>query len=84
MQLDKKVSAGEVKFVLARAIGRVEYGQKVPTTLLEKVLTTLAGRKPGEGTEGTKVTKRKFGKNKKIGTKISKSAICNPQSAIST
>jgi 3-dehydroquinate synthase len=38
MKLDKKVSAGEVKFVLARKIGRVEYGQKVPGSLLEKIL----------------------------------------------
>jgi 3-dehydroquinate synthetase len=30
MKLDKKVSAGEIKFVLARKIGAVEFGQKVP------------------------------------------------------
>ena len=30
MQLDKKVSGGEVKFVLARRIGAVEFGQQVP------------------------------------------------------
>ena len=29
MKLDKKVSAGEIKFVLARKIGAVEFGQKV-------------------------------------------------------
>jgi 3-dehydroquinate synthase len=34
MQLDKKVSGGEIKFVLARSIGRVEFGQKVPASLL--------------------------------------------------
>ncbi len=28
MRLDKKVSGGEIKFVLARRIGRVEPGQK--------------------------------------------------------
>jgi 3-dehydroquinate synthase len=38
MQLDKKVTAGEVKFVLAKAIGRVEYGQTVPLALLESTL----------------------------------------------
>jgi 3-dehydroquinate synthase len=30
-KLDKKVSAGEIKFVLAKKIGQVEYGIKVPT-----------------------------------------------------
>jgi 3-dehydroquinate synthase len=30
MKLDKKVSGGEIKFVLARQIGKVEFGQKVP------------------------------------------------------
>jgi 3-dehydroquinate synthase len=34
MRLDKKVSAGEVKFVLARRIGAVEFGHKVPAALL--------------------------------------------------
>ncbi len=38
MRLDKKVSSGEVKFVLARRIGEVEFGQKVPEPVLEKVL----------------------------------------------
>jgi 3-dehydroquinate synthase len=38
MQLDKKVSAGEVKFVLAKKIGRVVWGQQVPATLIEQVL----------------------------------------------
>jgi 3-dehydroquinate synthase len=38
MRLDKKVSAGEVKFVLARSIGRVEWGQKVPMKLVEEAL----------------------------------------------
>ncbi|HWX23049.1 MAG TPA: 3-dehydroquinate synthase [Candidatus Binatia bacterium] len=38
MKLDKKVSAGEIKFVLARRIGRVEIGQKVPAELLERIL----------------------------------------------
>jgi 3-dehydroquinate synthase len=38
MKLDKKVSAGEIKFVLAKKIGRVEFGQRVPSSLLERVL----------------------------------------------
>ena len=38
MQLDKKVSGGEVKFVLARKIGRVEFGHKVPAPMLEAVI----------------------------------------------
>ena len=40
MRLDKKVSAGEVKFVLARRIGQVEFGRKAPPALVEKVLAT--------------------------------------------
>jgi 3-dehydroquinate synthase len=39
MKLDKKVSNGEIKFVLARHIGKVVWGQCVPTTAIEKVLT---------------------------------------------
>ncbi len=38
MQLDKKTSAGQVKFVLARKIGQVEFGQKVPAALLLNIL----------------------------------------------
>ena len=38
MQLDKKVSGGEVKFVLARKIGKVAWGQKVPAALIDEVL----------------------------------------------
>jgi 3-dehydroquinate synthase len=45
MQADKKVSAGEIKFVLARRIGRVEPGHKVPAALLEKVLAPPASRR---------------------------------------
>ena len=40
MKLDKKVSAGEIKFVLAEKIGKVGWGQKVPQVLIEEVLTT--------------------------------------------
>ncbi len=39
MLLDKKVTAGEVKFVLASALGRVEPGHKVAADL---ILETLA------------------------------------------
>jgi 3-dehydroquinate synthase len=38
MKLDKKVSGGEIKFVLAHKIGRVEYGQSVPLELLKEIL----------------------------------------------
>jgi 3-dehydroquinate synthase len=38
MRLDKKVSAGELKFVLARRIGKVEFGHSVPADLIEKAL----------------------------------------------
>ena len=42
MRLDKKVSAGEIKFVLARRIGNVEYGTKVPAGEIEAVLDAIA------------------------------------------
>jgi 3-dehydroquinate synthase len=42
MRLDKKVSAGEVKFVLARSIGRVEFGQSVPSAAVTQALRTLS------------------------------------------
>jgi 3-dehydroquinate synthase len=38
MALDKKVSGGEIKFVLAGKIGSVKWGQKVPSELIEKAL----------------------------------------------
>lgn len=38
MQLDKKVSGGEVKFVLAKRIGQVEPGHAVPLPLLDQSL----------------------------------------------
>lgn len=38
MSLDKKVSDGEVKFVLAQKIGSVQYGLSVPAENLRKVL----------------------------------------------
>ena len=38
MKLDKKVSGGEIKFVLAAKIGKVVWGQKVPGALIDGVL----------------------------------------------
>jgi 3-dehydroquinate synthase len=38
MRLDKKVSGGEFKFVLASRIGRVEYGHRIPMSLIEEAL----------------------------------------------
>jgi 3-dehydroquinate synthase len=45
MRLDKKVSGGEIQFVLARRIGKVESGHKVPMALITKVLQNT-GRTP--------------------------------------
>lgn len=39
MRLDKKAKDGEVKFVLARRIGKVEFGQKVPMQAIEPALS---------------------------------------------
>ncbi len=41
MQLDKKVSAGEIKFVLARKIGRVEFGYKIPMPVVQTTIDNL-------------------------------------------
>jgi len=41
MQLDKKVTDGEIKFVLARRIGQVEFGRAVPASTLEEVLNSF-------------------------------------------
>ena len=38
MNLDKKVVGGEIKFVLARKIGSVEFGHRVPAAMIEKAL----------------------------------------------
>jgi len=40
MRLDKKVSAGEIKFVLARRIGKVEFGHDVPRSVLSEILNS--------------------------------------------
>ncbi len=42
MRLDKKVSGGEVKFVLARGIGDVIWGQRVPDEAIHEVLDAVA------------------------------------------
>ena len=42
MSLDKKVSGGEVKFVLAERIGKVVWGQRVSTTLINAALDKIA------------------------------------------
>lgn len=39
MKLDKKVSGGEIKFVLAEEIGKVLWGQSVQEKLIERVLS---------------------------------------------
>jgi len=43
MRLDKKVSGGEIKFVLAKKIGRVVWGQQVSEARIGKCWTKLAG-----------------------------------------
>lgn len=42
MKLDKKVSGGEIKFVLATRIGEVAWGQRVPDALVHTVLDEIA------------------------------------------
>jgi 3-dehydroquinate synthase len=39
MRLDKKVSGGEIKFVLAEKIGKVRWGQQVPDKLIAEALS---------------------------------------------
>ena len=41
MRLDKKVSGGEVKFVLAKRIGETTWGQKVPEQVIHETLNSL-------------------------------------------
>ena len=38
MRLDKKVSDGRIKFVLARRIGEVQWGENVPDELIRETL----------------------------------------------
>ncbi len=44
MRLDKKVSGGEIKFVLARKIGRVEFGQRIAMPLVNNAIDKMAGK----------------------------------------
>jgi 3-dehydroquinate synthetase len=41
MKLDKKVSGGEITFVLAKKIGKVAWGRKVSADLINRVLGSL-------------------------------------------
>ena len=40
MKLDKKVSGGEIKFVLAKRIGKVVWAQRVPQALIEQAVNS--------------------------------------------
>jgi 3-dehydroquinate synthase len=42
MSLDKKVSNGQVRFVLAQRLGKVQWGQPVPSASLDHILSSLA------------------------------------------
>lgn len=42
MRLDKKVSDGEVKFVLARRIGKVEWGHRVPVETIREAIAAVS------------------------------------------
>lgn len=42
MRLDKKVSGGEVKFVLARRIGEVEHGHSVPDAAIKEAIERVS------------------------------------------
>jgi len=42
MRLDKKVSDGEIKFVLAERIGKVAWNQRVPATVIHGALDEIA------------------------------------------
>jgi 3-dehydroquinate synthetase len=46
MKLDKKVSDGQIRFVLADAIGRVRFGVPVPPSEVESVLLAARRRPP--------------------------------------
>jgi 3-dehydroquinate synthase len=45
MKLDKKVSRGEIRFVLAERIGTVRWGQRVPEKDLHRALDEVANHK---------------------------------------
>jgi 3-dehydroquinate synthase len=45
MRLDKKVSGGEIKFVLARKVGQAIWGRRVPENLINRALDEIVSRK---------------------------------------
>jgi 3-dehydroquinate synthase len=45
MKLDKKVSGGEIKFVLARKVGQAVWGRRVPENLINRALGEIVNRK---------------------------------------
>ena len=45
MRLDKKVSGGEIKFVLAEKIGKVVWNQRVPEDVIHDALDEIVNRK---------------------------------------
>jgi 3-dehydroquinate synthase len=54
MSLDKKVSGGKIKFILARRIGQAEHGCSVPLPLLTQILSSS-----GPSQSGRKLAKKK-------------------------
>jgi 3-dehydroquinate synthase len=49
MKLDKKVSGGEIRFVLAERVGKVVWGQTVPIEVIERALAPQATAGPVNG-----------------------------------
>jgi 3-dehydroquinate synthase len=68
MTLDKKVSGGEVKFVLARKLGQVEFGHKVPAALLTKTLA--AQLSPNSGSKGQALKHQARGAKRPLAGKV--------------
>jgi 3-dehydroquinate synthase len=61
MRLDKKVSGGEIKFVLAERIGKVVWRQRVPLKLIAEVLaqSQIANRQSPTGNRQSAIANRK-------------------------
>jgi 3-dehydroquinate synthase len=55
MRLDKKVSEGKVKFVLAKTIGEVVWGQKVPDEVIQRILVLMSAKPKGSDFMGMTV-----------------------------
>ena len=53
MKLDKKVSGGEIKFVLAERIGKVVWGQKVPAALIARQINSQIPTTSKRGAAGS-------------------------------